>query len=419
MMAIDVDRGIKTCRACSGNNLFLALNLGSSPIANSLSASPDSHADRFPLELRICSDCALGQLGEFKSESAIFEDYPYLSSTSSSWLESNKLFASEMVDLRKLNESSLVLEIASNDGYLLSEFQAKHVRVLGIEPAKNVALLAEAKGVETISEFFGESLATRLLSQCGSPNLIVGKNVLAHVPDIQDFVSGISILSDLETLVVIESPLIDQILTGLQFDTIYHEHFSYLSVTSIEKLFGVFGMELIGAQRVSTHGGSARIFARKAGSKLSLPAKFREDLSDLLRSEEALQINSEFTWEILQGRVKNCIQDFANWTDSMKGEAIVGFGAAAKGVTFLHAAERADSFSAIIDNSPQKEGRYFPGTKVRIISQARFEELEIENSIFLILPWNLREEISREIWKSKENARIFVAVPELRELSPG
>lgn len=405
-------RGEDFCRACHSPNLFVGLDLGMSPIANRLQLSLVDEPETFPLCLRICKDCGLGQVGEFETREAIFSDYPYLSSTSESWLDHNRTFAEEMVELLDLTSADLVLELASNDGYLLREFKRLNIGVLGVEPAKNVATLSANTGVETLAEFFGTELASKILQKYGSPRLVVAKNVLAHVPDIVDFVRGIATVCSPSTLVVIETPTISQIIQEGQFDTIYHEHFSYLSIESIERLFSEFGLRVVGVEAVSTHGGSARVFASLQDGLVSLPQGSSETLSNMRAREAAVMAKSEETWAKVQIKVEQALSEFSKWALSSPEIPIVAYGAAAKGVTFLSSARFPENLvSAVIDNSKEKIGKYLPIGKVPIISEEQFA-LKYRGPVrFLILPWNLAHEIGPRAKRLSPDSSVYVALP--------
>lgn len=412
-------RGVNVCRSCDSRNLFLALDLGESPIANRLLVSGEQPGQAFPLQLRICSDCSLGQVGEFESRESIFLDYPYLSSTSQTWIESNKQFAREVSEAENLAPGELVIELASNDGYLLKAFQERGMAVQGIEPAKNVAEIANAEGVPTISEFFGLQLARKLRSQGLNPRILIAKNVVAHVPDVKDFVEGISELAGPETLVVVEAPTISQILVGLQFDTIYHEHFSYLSAKALDELFSRFGLNLVGAEKLTTHGGSVRFCFRKASSNLSISERQRARLNEIISVEESLKINQESSWKGARELVQNCLAGFRSWLDNNDPKVqTVAYGAAAKGVTLLAAAQaQLGSVNYVIDNSSEKANMLFPVVAATIMTESDFiSQMNGRRFRYLILPWNLVDEIVPRIRKFDVNAEIVVAVPLLRSV---
>ena len=412
-------RGKDYCRGCNSDNLFRALDLGFSPLANRL-ISPENMESAepwYPLILRICLDCSLGQLGEFNTDTEIFREYPYLSSTSSTWLESNKLFASSMTEMMNLQKNDLVIEIASNDGYLLQYFQDQEIKVLGIEPALNVATIASIKGIPTSPEFFTEHLAKNISKNILETKLIVAKNVVAHVPDIRDFIKGISVISNSKTLIVFEAPTILNILQKTQFDTIYHEHFSYLSASFFEKVLPDFNLKIIGIEKVETHGGSLRFFITQSNSDVQISKHLRDMLDIVLTEERVAKITEPTNWKELSGVVGKQLEDFRNWVVNSKSK-IIGYGAAAKAVTLLSAAQvPRSSIAFCIDNSAGKINLLIPGHQIPIISEADFlARHRDEEFVFLIFPWNLKKEISERIRGLTPNSRVFVALPTIEEV---
>lgn len=412
-------RGVDFCRACSGKNLFLALDLGSSPVANSLLQSPTSISPSFPLELRVCADCNLGQIGEFLSPDILFEDYPYFSSTSQTWLEKSEEFAAQISAEMLLGSDDTVLEIASNDGYQLRYFKKLGVRVFGIEPATTVADAANSAGIPTRATFFGVSAARQLIDEGVRPRLIIAKNVLAHVPDLGDFVRGLSMLCSDSTLVVIEAPTILQISVGNQFDTIYHEHFSYLSATAIAKLFRGHGLELFGAERLDTHGGSVRFLARAKQSSIKEQHGQALTLEDLVSEETRSGFGNPHSWKMVQKNVADTVGEFRAWLESgIDGPVTVGYGAAAKAVTLLsQTGELEKSIELVIDNSPGKVGKFLPRAGVPIVSEQDFlSKISDSPCRYVIFPWNLATEILPRIRAMDPHSEVIVAVPKLKVL---
>jgi len=412
-------RGKNVCRGCGSLNLFQALDLGFSPLANRviLSDQLESSEPWFPVVLRVCSECKLGQLGEFSTGEAIFRDYPYLSSTSSTWLAENEKFTDQMINWLNLNEEDLVLEIASNDGYLLQYFMNRNLKVLGIEPALNVATIAALKGVPTSPEFFTESLAAELLSRKVQPRLIIAKNVLAHVPDIQDFLSGLSLLANENSLIVVEAPSILNILQKMQFDTIYHEHFSYLSATFLNQVLPQIRLKLVGVENVETHGGSQRYFITKNISSVTIPDHLIRELATTLDLEKSSKFENFDTWSDIETAVQAHLLEIRNWFASQKNR-IIGYGAAAKVVTLLSASQiPRGAVSFCIDNSEAKVNRYIPGSHIKIISENDYaKNHQEENDIYVIFPWNLTSEISKRLRTFAPEAKIFVLLPSVQQL---
>jgi hypothetical protein len=412
-------RGELYCRACSGANLFLALDLGESPIANNLLDSPENDSPSFPLELRVCLDCKLGQIGEFISPGDLFDDYPYFSSTSRSWLQSSEIFARSISETFRIESEHLVLEIASNDGYQLKFFQEIGIQVLGVEPAANIAEIANVAGIPTRTVFFGLQTAEELLNEGVRPRLIVAKNVLAHVPDLRDFVAGISLLCREDTVVVVEAPTILQISKDNQFDTVYHEHFSYLSTLSIKKLLANHGLELFGVEKLNTHGGSLRFFARANDSTVKGNPSLSSTLQEVLEEEQESGFGEVTGWKSAQHELRQAIQAFANWLNSApKGTNTIGYGAAAKSVTLLSLASDIDQpLQVVIDNSPGKIGKFLPVAKVAILSEKDFvETMGSSPNRYVIFPWNLKSEILPRIRAIDPSAEVVTAVPKLERL---
>ena len=412
-------RGFKFCRACSGKDLFLALDLGSSPVANSLLPSSTSISPVFPLELRVCADCNLGQIGEFLSPEVLFDDYPYFSSTSQTWLEKSEEFAEQISADMSLSSDDTVLEIASNDGYQLKFFKKLGVRVFGIEPANTVADAANSAGIPTRATFFGVAAARQLIEEGVRPRLIIAKNVLAHVPDLGDFVGGLSMLCSDSTLVAIEAPTILQIFQGNQFDTIYHEHFSYLSATAIDKLFRSHGLELFGAERLGTHGGSVRFLARAKQSSIKEKPGQALTLEELVSEESRSSFGDPLSWKVVQDNVANSVDEFRVWLDSGTGGSVtIGYGAAAKAVTLLAQTGELDTpIGLVIDNSPGKVGKFLPVARAPIVSEQDFvSRISPSPCRYVIFPWNLAAEILPRIRAMDPHAEVIVAVPKLKIL---
>jgi hypothetical protein len=412
-------RGVDICRACAGTELFLALNLGMSPVANRLALHRQDLERVYPLEMRICKTCGFGQLEEFELPENIFSDYPYLSSTSQTWLDENRKFAETYRETLGLLPGDKIIEIASNDGYLLQYFMDLGMNVLGVEPAANVAVLSRAKGIETLVEFFGVALARKLNVEGVSPRLIIAKNVVAHVPDLQDFIQGISLIINSETVVVVEAPSVMQILEQMQFDTIYHEHFSYISATGIQKIFESFGLEIVGAERVSTHGGSTRYLAKKAGGGFQASKEQIQELHSRVSHEERSGLFSKESWGKVSDSVARCTAEFKLWLQAKShGDVTVAYGAAAKGVTLLAAAgAKPGDIDVVIDNSEEKQGRVFPVVMAPIVSEkAHTLNKSNKRHRYIIFPWNLSGEIAGRIRSFDPDAEIFTAVPELKKV---
>jgi len=404
-------RGYSVCRACGGSSLQEVLDLGEQPLPAEYGLTSDEVMDVFPLCLRVCPQCSLGQLGEYVLPERIFhKSYPYLSSASSTWIEHSRRFAATTKDQLKLGRDGFVLEVASNDGYLLGEFQNLGVPVLGVEPCANVAAMAVSAGIPTISEFFGARLAEQLLEERGYPRLIAANNVFAHVPDMHDFMRGLSILTGANTLITIENPSFALLLENTLFDTIYHEHYSYLSAHSVGAIAKSHGLTLMRVEQLPTHGGSNRYWLGRAvepeaSVKATMDAEIR---SGLLAREH---------WDSFSLRANRAINGLRDWLVQRRaaGDVVVGYGAAHKGNTFLNAVGHlSKTLAYVVDASREKQGKFLPGSQVPVLSP---EQLGSGNPTdVLILPWNIASEISSRIRCLVPNARIWVAQPEIRRL---
>lgn len=344
----------------------------------------------YPLHAYVCGQCFLVQLEEFQSPQQIFKDYAYFSSYSKSWLEHSKAYVDKMIPLFSISGSSQVIEIASNDGYLLKFFKEREIPVLGIEPAENVAKVAQEQGIETLVKFFGEKTARELISQGIGADLLLGNNVLAHVPDINDFVKGLKILLKKNGVITLEFPHLLSLMEKNQFDTIYHEHFSYLSFLTVEKIFAEHGLTLFDVEQLPTHGGSLRIYAghTEENRKLSYRVHEMRELEKVKKLDQMESYN-QFA-EKVKGIKRSLIQFLIAAKE--KGKKVVGYGAPAKGNTLLnYCGIRSDFLDYTVDISPHKQGCFLPGTHIPIHSPKKIEETKPD--YLLLLPWNLKEEI--------------------------
>ena len=410
-----IGRGKTFCRGCNSTNLFSATDFGCLPLANKLMNTEDEFVEKFPLHLKICSQCGLGQVEDVVQPETIFSDYRYLSSISSSYVEHARLYVRSVFNDLDFQPTDWVLEIASNDGYLLRHFIELGVKVLGLEPAANVAELALKAGIPTESEFFGLERAKDILKNYGHPRLIIANNVLAHVPDIQDFIAGLSVLSGPETLVSIENPSVMNLILADQFDTIYHEHFSYLSTFSVQNLTNKFGLKLYAVEDLSTHGGSNRYWIKRSSAQEvesdSVAIKIAQEL------EGGLLDQSE--WSALNSRVWEMLINFSGWLEEsfVTGKKVFGYGAAAKASTLLNAAKvKKEWLEAIVDSSHEKQGRYMPSLGIPILPAQSLAHLNPTD--ILIFPWNIRIELIKQIRREfGSKVRIWQAVPTIRELS--
>ncbi|MDX6242851.1 MAG: hypothetical protein QOE76_574 [Frankiales bacterium] len=405
-------QGVTVCRGCGAKALQSVLDLGEQPLANELLPAADTPDAVFPLHLRICAECGLGQLGEFVAPERIFGDYPYLSSVSSSWVAHAHNYAKVMYDELGLADGGLVVEVASNDGYLLREFRDLGVQVLGVEPAANVAEIARANGVPTVTTFFGREAARQLVDEHGTPTLVAANNVLAHVPDLDDFVGGFAILCGNDTTITVENPSFVTLLTETQFDTIYHEHYSYLSAHAVARLVERHGLQLVRVEELPTHGGSYRYWIRRAGAVAADPV-----VGDLIERELAAGLLSPPAWQAFEGRSRAAVDGLRSWLTerAAAGARVAAYGAAAKGNTLLNAAGvRAGDLLVVADGSAEKQGRWLPGSRIPIVAPAALADSTPTD--VLVLPWNIAGEIVAVLADLVPDATAWAAIPEMRTL---
>jgi len=400
------------CRGCGAALAEPFLDLGTTPLANSYLNTEDlTRAEPFyPLQVYVCEHCFLVQLTEVQTPEAIFTEYAYFSSYSTTWLQHVGEYAAQMVDRLALNDQSLVVELASNDGYLLRFFRERGIRVLGVEPARNVALAAEGTGISTIIDFFGVRLAQELANTDRQADLLVANNVLAHVPDLQDFVEGLRLALKPRGLLTVEVPHLLRLMAENQFDTIYHEHFSYFSLAVVSRIFALHGLSVVDVDELTTHGGSLRIHARHRDDPTQRP---NARVAAVIAAEEragltTLERYGEFAENVRE--TKRALLEFFI-AARRAGHSIVGYGAPAKGNTLLnYCGVRTDFIDYTVDRSPHKQGRYLPGTRIPIFSPDRIAETKPD--YVLILPWNLRDEIASQIRHVRDwGGRFVIPVP--------
>lgn len=411
MATLISNRGTYECRACGEQELMSVLDLGAQPLPAEYGRNPEDVLDSFPLHLRICKHCGLGQLGEYVLPERIFHnEYPYLSSASSTWVDHSRKYAETMRTSLGLDQLSLVVELASNDGYLLSSFQNLGIPVLGIEPADNVASIARDSGVPTLTEFFGARIAEGILATYGYPRLIVANNVFAHIPDMHDFMAGISILANDKTVVTIENPSFAVLLKDALFDTIYHEHYSYLTAHSVGVVARAHGLDLVHVDQLPTHGGSNRYW-------LSRSQIADQTVQETLEQEKRAGIFEPSQLDLFAARARDAIESLNAWFIERKrvGDVVVGYGAAHKGNTFLNAVgEASRTLAYVVDASKEKQGKFLPGSQVPVLSP---EQLDLASpSDVLILPWNIAPELAERIRRLAPSARIWIAQPKMRQL---
>jgi hypothetical protein len=404
------------CRFCHTELEHVFIDLVNSPASNSFLTATELNEPEvfYPLKVFTCHKCFLVQVDEYKKSDNIFTDtYVYFSSYSTSWLEHSKRYTDEMTERFGLSSNSLVVELASNDGYLLQYFQEKSIPVLGIEPTKNTADVAISKGIETIVDFFGTRLASGLGSR--KADLLLGNNVLAHVPDIVDFVGGMKIALKPQGVITMEFPHLVELVDNSQFDTIYHEHFSYLSFTTVSKIFEAAGLVMFDVDRLPTHGGSLRIYAKHKDDQSKPISK---NVSDLLQYEASkglndLQYYAGFQVKAMQ--VKLSVLDFLI-TQKRAGKKVAAYGAAAKGNTLLNfCGVKNDLINYVVDANPHKQGKFLPASHIPVVNES---VLKADKPDFvMVLPWNLKTEITTQLaYISEWGGRFVVPIPSLQIL---
>lgn len=405
------------CRFCKTPLEHIFIDLINSPASNSFLTEQQLNEpeEYFPLKVFTCHTCFLVQVDEYKKSDAIFNsDYVYFSSYSKSWLQHAKKYTDLMVDRFGFDSSSQVIEIASNDGYLLQYFVEKGIPVLGIEPTSNTAEVAVARGVKTITEFFGVELATRLSENWKvKANLLLGNNVLAHVPDIVDFVSGMKILLANEGVITMEFPHLMQLIDNNQFDTIYHEHFSYLSFYTVKKIFESVELELFDVEEIPTHGGSLRIYAKHKEDNTKV---ISENVRQLLDKEAHKGIASLTYYSGFQQKALQVKLDLLTFLIEQKraSKKVVAYGAAAKGNTLLnYCGIKNDLIDFVVDANPSKRNKWLPASHIPVMEEKILKEQKPDYVI--ILPWNLKEEITNQLSYIRDwGGKFVVSIPNLQ-----
>jgi SAM-dependent methyltransferase len=409
----------KRCRLCGADDLkHTFVDLGMSPLCESFLAAGelDQMEPYYPLHVMVCDKCFLVQLREYVSPGEIFKDYAYFSSYSTSWVEHARSYCRAIKDRLKLGADSLVVEIASNDGYLLQHFQPLGVPVLGIEPAANVARAALQRNVPTLVEFFGTALAHRLAREGKTADLIVGNNVLAQVPDLNDFVAGMRVLLAPEGVITLEFPHLISMIAENQFDTIYHEHFSYFSFVTVQRLACNHGLKIVDVEKLKTHGGSLRVYMAHAASSHAATPR----VDELLKHETGAGLLKIETYARFAERVRETKRKLLSFLIACKdgGKRICAYGAPGKGNTLLnYCGIGVDFIDFAVDRNPHKHGRFTPGMHIPIrpveaIDAARPDYL-------LVLPWNLKEEIIQQMRHVADwGCRFIIPIPEVHVVDP-
>lgn len=403
------------CRHCSTELKVVLTDLQNSPPSNSFLTAEQLNQPEtyFPLKIYVCESCFLAQVDEYKSAADIFNDeYVYFSSFSKSWLAHSKKYTDQMTERFGYDADSLVVEIASNDGYLLQYFKEKNISVLGIEPTANTAKVAEEKGIPSLVKYFGEQTARELVAEGRRADLLLGNNVLAHVPDINDFVRGMKLLLTDNGVVTMEFPHLYQLVKHNQFDTIYHEHFSYLSFHCVQTIFESVGFEIFDVEEIPTHGGSLRIYAKHQEDNSK---KIEENIARVLHKEADVGILNVAYYNDFQKSCDKVKIDFLKFLIEAKkeGDKVVGYGAAAKGNTLMnYCGVKKDMIDYVVDASPYKQGKFLPGSHIPVVKE---EVLKADQPDYVVIfPWNIQQEIMTQLSYIKGwGGKFVIAIPEL------
>ena len=405
------------CRHCGTDLKLPLLELGSAPHSNAYLTEQTLRAPErwFPLRVLVCEHCWLAQTEDFARVNELFDaDYAYFSSISSSWLEHAERYVIDMAARFNLNSDSFVIEVAANDGYLLQFVKARSIPCVGVEPTASAAAAARVKGISIVEDFFGVSLAKELAAQYRQADLIAANNVLAHVPDINDFVAGFASLLKPQGVATFEFPHLLKLIAENQFDTIYHEHFSYLSLTAVNRIFTFNGLSIFDVEEYPTHGGSLRVFAQR--SDTGRQARSIAWVEELLQREAQAGMLSADYYTGFQAKTDQLKNDFLTFLLEAKrqGKTVAAYGAAAKGNTLMnYAGIRPDLISFVVDRNPAKQGKTMPGSRIPIVEESRLQQERPDYVV--ILPWNLKEEVMLQLEYIRDwGGRFVTAVPALR-----
>jgi 2-polyprenyl-3-methyl-5-hydroxy-6-metoxy-1,4-benzoquinol methylase len=400
------------CRICEKKIKDIFCDLGRSPLANSFISNKQYFKKEkfYPLKVFFCKKCKLPQLPEHVKAKSIFKRYDYFSSFSKSWLMHSENYANEMIKSLKLDENSKVCELASNDGYLLQFFKKKNINVLGVEPAKNVAIHAKRSGIKTITDFFSEKLSQKIKKKYKTQDLIICNNVLAHVPQIKDFLLGIKNLLSENGVATFEFPHFLNLIKYNQFDTIYHEHFSYLSVSCLEKIFKKLKLRIFNVKKVKTHGGSLRLYVNHSDN---YRIKISNNVNKIIMEEIRNNLFSIKTFNKFNKKLLKIKNDFINLIISLKKakKKVAAYGAAAKGNTFLNYCKiNSSMLDFIIDKNPYKNNKFLPGSHIKIHDSKYL--IKMKPDYLIILPWNIKKEVMTEV-KSLINCSFVTCIPKV------
>ena len=406
------------CRFCNNELSIEFIDLINAPLSNSILTEEELNEPEtfFPLKLFICENCFLVQIDEYQKSNEIFnEKYAYFSSFSKSWLEHSKKYVNMIIKKLQLNKNSFVVEIASNDGYLLQYFKELNIPCLGIEPASNTAAEARGKGIDVIEDFFGVRLAKELTSIKKNPDLLLGNNVLAHTPDINDFTEGLKLYLSETGVITMEFPHLMQLIENNQFDTIYHEHFSYLSFLTIKSVFEAHNLEIFDVEQLPTHGGSLRIYAKH---KEDDSKEISNNVEELFNLEISKKMNTMDYYKDFQKKADRIKIEFVNFLIQQKlnKKNVVAYGAAAKGNTLLnYCGIKQDLIGFVVDKSPYKQGKFLPGSHIPIINEKEIKKFKPD--YIVILPWNIKDEIMEQLDYIEEwGCRFVIPIPKMKIL---
>lgn len=406
------------CRFCGALLKHSFCDLGTSPPSNAFLSEKqlDDTEIFYPLHAKVCELCFLVQLPQYQSPAEIFHEYLYFSSYSKSWVNHVKHYANHAAKRFKLDPSTQVIEIASNDGYLLQHFKARGIPILGVEPAENIAAAAKEKGIPTRVGFFGIEMARAMREEGFSADLLIANNVLAHVPDVHDFVAGLKFLLKPSGRLTLEFPHIQELIDKNQFDTIYHEHFSYFSFLTADQIFSKHGLKIYDVERLDTHGGSLRIYLSHAEDQTAL---ISEAVLTLRREEMTVGLNKIETYAAFSKKVEECRLEFLAFLLSLRydGKTIAAYGAPAKGNTLLnYCGIRPDLLPYTVDQNPHKQGRFLPGSRIPVYAPDKIKESKPD--YLLILPWNLKEEIMEQMSYIRAwHGRFVAPIPRIQVFS--
>ncbi len=406
------------CRHCGTELTLPFVDLGSAPPSNSYLSPAALHTPErwYPLRVMVCAECWLVQTEDFADCEALFSaDYAYFSSFSDTWLKHAEQYVATMTERFSLDSRSHVVEVASNDGYLLQYVRQRGIPCMGVEPTTSTAAAAKEKGIDVVESFFGRQLATQLVAQGKAADLMVANNVLAHVPDINDFVGGFAVLLKENGVATFEFPHLLQLVDGVQFDTIYHEHFSYLSLSAVARIFERNGLRVCDVEELSPHGGSLRVFAQRSDTG-TLPVA--TNANTMLARERTAGMTAAPYYQNFQPRAEKIKDDLLEFLIDTKrsGKRVAAYGAAAKGNTLLNfSGIRSDLIAFVVDRNPAKQGKSMPGSRIPIYDEVRLKEERPD--VVLVLPWNLSNELCIQLaYIAQWGGELVAAVPSLRKL---